>query len=141
MSTPLTVAVPYLEAVDLAQSAWQLEQTEREDLLRYIITWFDLSDRLLTELITRRPELVATALLDRAGPPAAIPVDLPGPAESGDSWRAGEPCASCGLYPPAHSRQCKIYRSPLQNLPGPVTDPPDGAGELHHEPRSHDHRP
>ena len=57
--------MPYYEAVKLARSTAEMPAEERERLVCWLVVRARLSDGLLQQLIALRPELVATAMLER----------------------------------------------------------------------------
>jgi hypothetical protein len=88
---PLTAAMPYERAVDVARGAELLPPAERGRLVAYVIGWAGLTDRLLAHLVATRPELVATAMLDKS---LTVP---PAPAVAYGFDVDGEPVAPLEL--------------------------------------------
>jgi hypothetical protein len=79
--------MPYERAVDVARSAEQLDAADRGRLVSYVVAYSGMTDALLASLVATRPELVATAMLDKGlivPPEGALVYDY--------SW-AGEPAA------------------------------------------------
>lgn len=62
---PLTIAMCYERAVDVARTAAELPLSERLRLLSYLMAYSpEAANMLLDRLVAAQPELVATAMLD-----------------------------------------------------------------------------